>query len=98
MVDPNIAQTENGGGSRDYEDVEQAARQLGGRGGLPGAPDSVVQPVEESEDVAAAVDADAPVPELTPPGSPGPVEASGESEAPEPPGAGSDDDRISADG
>jgi hypothetical protein len=49
-------------GSRDYEDFEEAARELGAE------PDDEprVHPVEESERAAAAVDDDAPVPDLAP--------------------------------
>lgn len=49
-------------GSRDYEDVEKAARELGAK--PPGEP--VVRPIEESERTAAAVDDEAPVPDLAP--------------------------------
>jgi hypothetical protein len=49
-------------GSRDYEDVEEAARELGAE-----PPDeSHVRPIEESERAAAAVDDDSPVPDLAP--------------------------------
>jgi hypothetical protein len=54
-----------GEGSRDYQDVEEAARELGGRrldGGAAAGAD--IRPIEESGDVAAAVDDEAPVPEL----------------------------------
>jgi hypothetical protein len=49
-------------GSRDYEDVEEAARELGAE---PAGP-SRMRPVEESDETAAAVDDDAPVPDLAP--------------------------------
>jgi hypothetical protein len=49
-------------GSRDYEDVEEAARELGAE--QPRGPR--VQPVEESPSTAAAVDDDAPVDDLAP--------------------------------
>lgn len=54
-------------GSRDYQDVREAARQLGGRppDELPGGEGADIHPIEESEEVAAAVDDEAPVPELT---------------------------------
>jgi hypothetical protein len=48
--------------SRDYQDVEEAARQLGG--GQAPERGADIHPIEESEDVAAAVDDEAPVPEL----------------------------------
>jgi hypothetical protein len=60
-------------GSRDYEDVEEAARQLGadtpgqagdGQAGDGQAPDGRIRPIEESDEVAAAVDDEAPVPDL----------------------------------
>ncbi len=51
-------------GSRDYEDVEEAARELGAESAPADEPG--VRPVEESERTAAAVDDDAPVPELAP--------------------------------
>jgi hypothetical protein len=53
-------------GSRDYQDVGEAARQLGGQApaGLPGGAGADIHPIEESEEVAAAVDDEAPVPEL----------------------------------
>ena len=49
-------------GSRDYEDFEEAARELGAE--PPDAPR--VRPVEESPSTAAAVDDDAPAPDLVP--------------------------------
>lgn len=49
-------------GSRDYEDFEDAARELGAE-----EPDEArVRPIEESERTAAAVDDDTPVPDLAP--------------------------------
>lgn len=62
-IDPDLRGTYRGG-SRDYADVGQAARQLGGPGALSGATGAPVRPVEESDQVAAAVDDEAPVPEL----------------------------------
>lgn len=59
-----MAGPDRGDGSRDYEDVERAARQLGGPDTQPGSAGAAIQPVEESEQVAAAVDDEAPVPEL----------------------------------
>ncbi|BCB90190.1 hypothetical protein [Phytohabitans suffuscus] len=50
-------------GSRDYEDVGEAARELGAE--PPAEPR--VRPVEERERTAAAVDDDAPAPDLVPP-------------------------------
>jgi hypothetical protein len=49
-------------GSRDYEDVEEAARELGAEG----RPEPGRRPVEESDRTAAAVDDDGPVPDLAP--------------------------------
>jgi hypothetical protein len=64
---------DGGEGSRDYADVGEAARELGGRAPLPGG-EELIHPIEESEDVAAAVDDEAPVPELAEgsEGEPGP--------------------------
>jgi hypothetical protein len=59
-----------GAGSRDYQDVEEAARQLGSPGPLPGDAQPI-QPIEETEEVAAAVDDEAPVPELAQTQEPG---------------------------
>lgn len=64
-------------GSRDYADVGEASRQLGGRAPLPGG-EELIHPIEESDEVAAAVDDEAPVPELTQPQSP----AAGQDEDP----------------
>ena len=62
MTDPAFEPGE-GEGSRDYADVGEAARQLGGRAPAPGG-EEPIHPIEESQDVAAAVDDEAPVPEL----------------------------------
>jgi hypothetical protein len=62
VTDPAFEPSE-GEGSRDYADVAEAARELGGRAPLPGV-EEPIHPIEESEDVAAAVDDEAPVPEL----------------------------------
>jgi hypothetical protein len=67
LSDPAFEPAENER-SRDYQDVGEAARQLGGRppDGLPGegGAGANIHPIEESEEVAAAVDDEAPVPEL----------------------------------
>jgi hypothetical protein len=66
-----------GAGSRDYADVEEAARQLGSPAPLPGgrAPRpggaQPIRPIEETEQVAAAVDDEAPVPEMAQAQEPG---------------------------
>jgi hypothetical protein len=70
MTDPAFEQ-DGGEGSRDYADVGEAARELGGRAPLPGG-EELIHPIEESEDVAAAVDDEAPVPELAEGSEPGP--------------------------
>jgi hypothetical protein len=62
VTDPAFEPSE-GEGSRDYADVAEAARELGGRAPLPGV-EEPIHPIEESEDVAAAVDDEAPVAEL----------------------------------
>jgi hypothetical protein len=49
-------------GSRDYEDVDEAARELGAEP----ADEPGVHPIEESARTAAAVDDEAPVPDLAP--------------------------------
>lgn len=67
LSDPAFEPAEDQG-SRDYQDMREAARQLGGRppDGLPrGEGEGAdIHPIEESEEVAAAVDDEAPVPEL----------------------------------
>ncbi|MBX6356628.1 MAG: hypothetical protein IRZ05_12325 [Micromonosporaceae bacterium] len=76
MTDPAF-DSGGGEGSRDYVDVGEAARELGGQAPLPGGQEpprggeqpggeEPIRPVEESEDVAAAVEDEAPVPELAP--------------------------------
>jgi hypothetical protein len=62
MTDPGFEPADREG-SRDYADAGEAARELGGRAPLPGG-EELIHPIEESEDVAAAVDDEAPVPEL----------------------------------
>jgi hypothetical protein len=62
LTDPAFEPSDRDG-SRDYADVGEAARELGGRAPLPGG-DERIQPIEESEEVAAAVDDEAPVPQL----------------------------------
>lgn len=66
-----MTDSDAGEGSRDYADVGQAARELGGRVPVPGGKEPI-HPIEESEEVAAAVDDEAPVPELTQPAEPRP--------------------------
>ncbi len=86
LTDPAFEPGDDEQGSRDYQDVGEAARQLGGRppDGLPGGEGAHIHPIEESEEVAAAVDDEAPVPELAETEPAGPAEAASPDQGGEP--------------